>query len=125
MGSFIEINDTLRITKEQGFPVELDLLKHLKEPYAIDEFKGKVFKFRAKPEIRVYKIPPVRNFLVEYIEGKWVYWGLCYVHSIEHDYIKRETSGTFEIVRINTPEEMKQMFELTHFTDPEDNYFAE
>jgi hypothetical protein len=28
MGSFIEINDTLRITKEQGFPEELDLETH-------------------------------------------------------------------------------------------------
>ena len=29
MGSFIEINDTLRITKEQGFPKELDYEKHI------------------------------------------------------------------------------------------------
>lgn len=31
MGSFIQINDTLRTTKEQGFPVELDLEIHLKK----------------------------------------------------------------------------------------------
>lgn len=28
MGSYIEINDTLQITKEQGFPKELDWKKH-------------------------------------------------------------------------------------------------
>jgi len=30
MGSFIEINYTLQLTKEQGFPVELNLNKLLK-----------------------------------------------------------------------------------------------
>ncbi len=29
MASFIEVNDTLRITKEQGFPKELDYNKHI------------------------------------------------------------------------------------------------
>ncbi len=125
MGSFIEINDTLRITKEQGFPSELDLEAHLKNPYSLEAVNDKVFHFTSKPKIRVYKIPPVRNFLVEDLDGKWVYWGLCYILSIEHDYQKEETSGTFKIVRINTPEEMKQMFKLTHFTNPEQNYFTD
>jgi hypothetical protein len=59
------------------------------------------------------------------VDGKWVYWGLCFIESIEHDYVKKETSGTFKIVRLNTPEEMKQMFKLTHFIDPSQNYFTE
>lgn len=75
MGSFIEINDTLRITKAQGFPSNLDLETHLRTPYGMDVIEGKIFTFTAKPKIRVYKIPPVRNFLVEDIAGKWVYWG--------------------------------------------------
>jgi hypothetical protein len=125
MGSFIEINDTLRITKEQGFPEELDLETHLSNPYTLDMVKDKVFKFTSKPKIRVYKIPPVRNFLVEDRDGKWVYWGLCYILHIEHDYEKEETSGSFKIVRLNTPEEMKQMFKLTHFTNPDQNYFKD
>ena len=33
MGAFIEINDTLRITKDQGFPKELDIETHLKRPF--------------------------------------------------------------------------------------------
>ena len=123
MGSFIEINDTLRITKDQGFPVELDLETHLRNPYTLDSVKDKVFHFKDKPKIRLYKIPPVRNFLVEEIDGKWVYWGLCYILEVRHDYEKEVTSGTFKIVRLNSPDEMKQMFTLTHFTNPEQNYF--
>ncbi len=125
MGSFIEINDTLRISKEQGFPTELDLETHLRVPYSIDIVKNMIFRFHAKPDIRLYKVPPVRNFLVEDRDGKWVYWGLCFIQSIEHDYIKKETAGTFKIVRLNTPEDMKAMFNLTHFLHPEQNYFSE
>ena len=125
MGSFIEINDTLRITKEQGFPTELDIETHLSNPYSLDSVKDKVFHFSTKPKIRVYKIPPVRNFLAEDLNGKWLYWGLCYILEVVHDYEKEETSGKFKIVRLNTPEEMKQMFKLTHFTNPDQDYFKE
>lgn len=125
MGSYIEINDTLRITKEQGFPAELDLLTHLQDPYQLTDVEDKIFSFTSKPSIRIYKVPPVRNFLVEDVDGKWVYWGLCFIQSIQHDYISGETSGTFKIVRLNTPEEMQQMFKLTHFNNPEQNYFTE
>jgi len=123
MGSFIEINDTLRITKDQGFPAELSIEEHLKNPYTISEVEEKVFNFTAKPKIRVYKIPPVRNLLVEDIDGKWLYWGLCHILEIHHDYEKEETSGKFKIIRLNSPEEMKEMFKLTHFNKDEENYF--
>ena len=124
MGSFIEINDTLRITKDQGFPTELDLAIHLRTPYKLEDIADKVFRFSAKPDIRLYKIPPVRNFLVEDVGGKWVYWGLCHIQSIEHDYIKKETSGTFKIIYLNTPGEMKQVFLLTD-RRKEYDYFSE
>ena len=123
MGSFIEINDTLRITKEQGFPAGLDIKKHIEQPYKIEDFKNKIFEFKAKPKIRVYKIPPVRNFLVEDIDGKWLYWGRCHIIEINHDYLKQETSGKFKIIAINTPVQMKQAFELIDFDRPELNYF--
>lgn len=125
MGSFIEINDTLRINKEQGFPAELNLEKHLESPYSLESVKDKVFSFTAKPSIRIYKVPPVRNFLVEDKGGKWVYWGLCYILEVTHDYEKQETSGKFKIIRLNNPQEMKEMFKLTHFLNPKDNYFKE
>jgi len=122
MGSLIEINDTLRITKEQGFPAELDIAAHLEKPYVLADVADKVFAFQAKPDIRLYKIPPVRNFLVQELDGKWIYWGLCHILSIQQDYVKRETSGTFTIIRLNNPEEMKQAFALVD-TRPELNYF--
>ena len=55
MGSYIEMNDTLQITKEQGFPKELTLEQHLKVPFKAEQFKN-------KPNIRNYHMPPVRNF---------------------------------------------------------------
>ncbi len=112
MGSFIEINDTLRITNEQGFPAELDINKHLESPYKFQDFKDKVFEFKSKPKIRVYQVAPVRNFLVQDIGGKWLYWGRCHIIEIRHDYLKQETSGKFKIISINSPEEMKQAFSL-------------
>ncbi len=107
MGSFIEINDTLRITKEQGFPDELDYEKHKTKPYSAKDFEGKVFAFHDKPAIRIYKAPPVRNFLVQDIGGKWLYWGLVHILEVTHDYQKQTTSGKFIIQYIYTPEEMK------------------
>jgi hypothetical protein len=125
MGSYIEINDTLRINKEQGFPAELDLETHLKSPYQLKDVENKVFHFTSKPSIRIYKIPPIRNFLAEEIGDRWVYWGLCYVLEVTHDYEKEETSGSFKIIRLNTPDEMKEMFKLIHFANPELNYFTD
>lgn len=107
MGSYIEMNDTLQITKEQGFPKELDWREHVKNPYKVEQFKDMVFEFKNKPNIRNYHMPPVRNFLVENIAGKWLYWGLIHVLEVHHDYINKTTSGKFKIIHINTPEEMK------------------
>jgi len=112
MGSNIKINDTLQLTKEQGFPSDLNLENHLKNPYKSEDFKGKTFEFRDKPEVRVYQAPPVRNFLVENKGGKWIYWGLVHVLEITHDYAKKTTGGKFEIIYIYSPEEMKQAHEL-------------
>jgi hypothetical protein len=122
MGSLIEINDTLRITKEQGFPAELDIQRHLENPYDFEKFKDRIFEFKAKPKIRIYKLPPVRNFLVEEINGKWLYWGRCHIIEVTHDNLKQETSGKFKIIALNTPEQMKASFDLID-SRPELNYF--
>lgn len=122
MGSIIEINDTLQITKEQGFPAELEINKHLKNPYKTEDFDDKIFEFKGKPKIRVYQMPPVRVFLVENIGGKWIYWGLVHILEIKHDYINKTTSGKYKIIYINTPEEMKQVHKLTD-QNLENSYF--
>lgn len=123
MGSIIEINDTLQITKEQGFPEELNLEKHLQKPFKAEDFKEKIFEFRNKSGIRVYKSPTVRNFLVENREGKWIYWGLIHITEIQHDYVNKSTSGKFKIIYIYTPEEMKNAHELIDRNE-KTNFFA-
>jgi len=122
MGSFIELNDTLQISKEQGFPTELDINKHLNNPYKLEDFKDKEFSFQNKSGVRVYHMPPVRCFLAENVEGKWVYWGLCHILEIKHDYINKTTSGKYKIIYINSPEEMKMAFNLID-RNPQTSYF--
>ena len=122
MGSHFEINDTLQITKEQGFPAELDIDKHLEIPFTSDQFRGRIFCFKDKPNIRIFQAPPVRVFLVESIGGKWVCWGLVHIQEITHDYINKTTSGKFKIIYLNSPEEMKQVFDLV-YQNEDLNYF--
>jgi hypothetical protein len=112
MGSIIEINDTLQITKEQGFPSELNLEEHLKNPYKTEDFEGKIFEFKDKKSVRMYKLPPVRNFLVENRDGKWIYWGLVHILEIKMDCLGNTTSGKFKIIYIYTPDEMKKAHDL-------------
>lgn len=112
MGGFIEINDTLQITKEQGFPPELNLEQHLQKSYRAEDFKDRVFEFKNKSDIRVYKPVPVRNFLVENRDGKWIYWGLCHILEVIQDYVHKTTSGKFKIIYLYTPDEMKKAHEL-------------
>lgn len=112
MGSFIEMNDTLQITTEQGFPKELDYDKHKIKPFTADRFKNKIFEFKNKPKIRIYQAPPVRNFLVQNIDGKWLYWGLVHILEVHHDNVKQTTSGKFRIICIYTPEEMKHAHKM-------------
>ena len=122
MGNFIELNDTLQITKEQGFPLELAIEKHLQTPFTMDDFREKVFAFHNKPDVRIYKLPPVRNFLVENKDGKWIYWGLVHILETTCDYVKKTTSGKFKIIYLNTPEEMKKAHDLID-RRPETQYF--
>ena len=70
MGSFIEINDTLQISKDQGFPKISDFKKHKVTPFVANDFKNEIFEFQDKSKIRIYKLPPVRNFLVQNIDNK-------------------------------------------------------
>lgn len=114
MGSFIEINDTLQLTSEQGFPKELDYEKHKVKPFLIADFQDKVFEFRNKPNIRVYKLPPVRNFLAHNIDDQWLYWGLVHILEVTHDNVNKVTSGKFKLIQIYTPEQMEHAHEYLH-----------
>jgi len=123
MGSFIETNDTLQLTLEQGFPKELDYSKHVLTPLKAENFEGKIFAFTNKPKVRIYHMPPVRNFLVQNINGKWLYWGLIHIIEITHDTVNQTTSGKFKILYINTPEEMKIAHKLID-RNSETDYFS-
>lgn len=123
MGSFIETNDTLQLTLEQGFPKELDYSKHVLTPLNAKDFEGKIFEFINKPKVRIYHMPPVRNFLVQNINGKWLYWGLIHIIEITHDTVNQTTSGKFKILYINTPEEMKIAHTLID-RNSETDYFS-
>lgn len=123
MGSHIEINDTLQISLEQGFPKDLILEEHLRNSFKTENFSEKIFEFRNKDGIRVFHGIPVRNFLVENKNGKWIYWGLCHVVETTFDYVNKTTSGKFKIIYIYTPEEMKKIHELIDH-NPETSYFS-
>lgn len=122
MGGLIEINDTLQLTREQGFPKELNIEKHRRKPFTVADFKNKIFEFNGKPKLRIYKPPPVRNFLVENIDGKWLYWGLVHIIETTQHNLEQTTSGKFKIIYIYTPEEMKMAHRLID-RNPKTDYF--
>ncbi|OGN28166.1 MAG: hypothetical protein A3A33_02315 [Candidatus Yanofskybacteria bacterium RIFCSPLOWO2_01_FULL_49_25] len=123
MGTQFTHNDSLQITREQGFPKELVYEEHLKKPFTAGDFKGREFEFHDKAGLRFYQAPPVRNFLIENRDGKWLYWGLIHVLELHLDYIKKTVSGTFRITYVNTPDEMKQAHGLID-RDPETDFFG-
>lgn len=114
MGSLLELNDTLQITAEQGFPVAvLDLERHRKEPITLDAVKGQVFSFQKKSKARFFQSDPVRVYLVQNTAGKWLFWGKAYIQSqtiakrldAQGNWVNEEweTSGTFIIADIYEP----------------------
>ncbi len=109
MGSFIEINDTLQITTEQGFPKELDLKKHIKKPILLKDIKDKVFEFHDKPKARIYHTPPTRCFLVHNIDEKWLYWGKIIMLEQTINSESNTTSGKYKIIQVYDPEYQVQI----------------
>ena len=94
---------------------------HNNKPFTAQQFEGKVFEFK-KPDIRMYQAAPVRNFLVQNINGRWLYWGLVHILEVKHDYITKTTSGTFKIIYLYPPLHMPLAFDLIDRRD-EFNFF--
>ncbi len=118
MGSNLELNDTLLITEAHGFPSDLlSLDSHVKNPVTIEDVKDKQFAFAKKDGARIFHLDPVRVYLVENIDGKWLFWGKAYI--LEQTISKKlepnglwhagqwETSGKFKIVDIFDPDYQK------------------
>ena len=106
MGSLIKINDTLKISKEMGFPKELTLGKHLQDQEFHKKFIGEEFQFWNNDE-RLYHRPPTRVFLVEEIDGKWLYWGHALITSQTIE--KEKTFGKYKITKIYDSEYQKNI----------------
>ncbi|KKQ40263.1 MAG: hypothetical protein US58_C0022G0012 [Candidatus Magasanikbacteria bacterium GW2011_GWA2_37_8] len=108
MGSYIELNDTLQITAEQGFPEDiLNLSKHQSDPINLEDVSEKIFEFQNKPKARLYHLPPNRCFLVQNINGKWLYWGkIIMIEQTISSNIDgaQTTSGKYKIIEIYDPE---------------------
>ena len=101
MGSAIEITDTLKISRERGFPENLRLEDHVNNPDLSRRFLGKSFDFWNKDE-RLYHRPPTRVWLVEEMpDGKWLYWGHAIIESQTVGFGK--TSGRYCILMLYHP----------------------
>ena len=82
MGSIIEINDTLKLTRERGMPADPKI--------------GERYHFRL-PDERLYNRAPNRVYLVEEIDGKWKHIGQAFVWEQTIHADTHETSGIFEV----------------------------
>ena len=126
MGSFVELNDTLQITTEQGFPADILVWeKHEKSPISIDEVADKIFEFKDKPNARLYHSPPNRNYLAHNIDGKWLYWGeiMMIEQTIHSDKTgeNKSVSGKFKIIKLYDPHYMIE--KTKNEANPGESYF--
>ena len=132
MGSMVEINDTLQLTTEQGFPSDiLDLKKHQQKPVTLSDVQDRLFEFKDKPSARIFQLDPVRVYYVHNIDGKWLFWGRVFIQS-ETIYKKVDangnwkegdwlTSGTYKIIYIYYPKYQKPF--TLHEAPADRNYF--
>ena len=139
MGSILEINDTLQLTTEQGFPADIfDLEQHRKNPVRIDEVKDRIFAFKGKSGPRFFHLDPVRVYWYHNIGGRWLAWGhiIMQQQTISRnpnapahsgainvsDPNQWHTSGKYKILKLYDPEYQEQFtrsdlpVELSYFS---------
>ena len=113
MGSYIEINDTLQITTEQGFPAKIfNREAHMDVPVTLEDVEKELFEFRNKPRARIYQSDPVRVYFVHNINGKWLFWGRIFIQSQTIEKMITDgkwegewvTHGTYRIIDVYDPE---------------------
>jgi hypothetical protein len=127
MGCMYELNDTLLLSPDQGFPTHVfDYKSHVKNPVTLKDVEGKIFDFKNKPAARAFQLDPVRVFFFENVPGekpgdsKWLAWGKVLIQSLHivhnkditidpDNPIKFEskdwlTSGTYKILEVYDPE---------------------
>jgi len=108
MGSMIEINDTLQLTTEQGFPSDLlDVDQHRITPVTLDDVAEQIFSFTGKPNARMFQLDPVRVYYAHNIDGKWLFWGHV---MIQTETVRKDsegswvTDGTYRISQLYPPD---------------------
>ncbi len=140
MGSILEINDSLQITTEQGFPSDLfNLERHRRDPITMDEVKGRVFEFTGKERPRFFHLDPVRVYWFHNINNCWLAWGhiVMLEQTIHPNPTPPEpepgqainvsdpnhwvTSGKYEVLKIYDPEYQEQF--TRHDLPEELSYF--
>ena len=107
MGSLIEINDTLKLKRDKGFPDNIKL--------------GKKYHFSIN-EKRLFHLKPIRVFLVEEIGEMWNYIGHVFILELKIDAVQNITSGFFEVVQLYSNEYRKF---VNMFEPPKDKGFIE
>lgn len=133
MGSVIELNDTLQITQEQGFPAHIfNRASHVDRHVTLDQVRDTVFEFKDKLGARIFHTDPVRVYYVENVNGKWLFWGRVLIESqtIEKardsngkwDGLSWKTRGTYRIIDVYDPR-YQEVF-TRHEAPPELNYFG-
>jgi hypothetical protein len=134
MGSHIEFNDTLQITREQGFPSHIfDRSSHVRHPVRLDQVAGQIFEFKDKSDARIFHTDPVRVYLVENTGGKWLFWGRVLIesqtiekkldaHGKKWDGRSWKTRGLYRIVDVYDPH-YQEIFTRRE-APPDRNYFG-
>ncbi len=76
MGSTIELNDTLLLTPDQGFPADLlEWGQDRREPIGLSSVAGATFHFTGKAGARLFHLAPTRVYLVQNISKKRLFGG--------------------------------------------------
>lgn len=132
MGSFIEINDTLQLTAEQGFPTGVfDRDQHVQNPVRLTDVAGQIFHFLNKPSPRIFHLDPVRVYFAHNINGKWLFWGRIVMET--QTILKKRaadgswggewvTNGSYRVIDVYDPEYQKIF--TTREAPPGSNYFV-
>jgi hypothetical protein len=118
MGSGIEVNDTLNLSDQQGFPCDVfDLERHKVSPITLADVRDRIFSFADKPDARIFHLDPVRVFLVQNLGGKWLFWGKILMQSqtiyksvlsgSEWRVGEWMTSGTYKVIDVFEPDYQK------------------
>jgi hypothetical protein len=96
-----EINDTLNLTCEHGFPSDLKFRDNLRDhAKVLRNFIGKEYGF-FRPGLRLFHDRDTRSWLVHNINGKWLYWGHARV--LEQRLVNGNTEGVYSIAKIYDP----------------------